>query len=125
MNMSPSMWNLRRRLLLACWTLLAGCHDAPDPQPTDADLARAETLRPRDGALAAKYERACLLCHSSRRGAPLTGFGPAWTKRAKQGEEALLAHVRDGFNGMPVRGLCTDCSDDELRALLRFMSQPQ
>jgi cytochrome c5 len=43
----------------------------------------------------------------------------------KQGEQLLLDHVRDGFNGMPARGLCTDCSDDELRSLIRFLSQRQ
>jgi cytochrome c5 len=112
-----------RLLLLACSTLLAGCEGAENAQPTDADVARAESLRPPDGALAAKYERTCLVCHSTRRGAPLAGFPPAWAKRVKQGEQVLFDHARDGFNGMPPRGLCTDCSDDELRSLIRFLSR--
>jgi cytochrome c5 len=112
-----------RLLLLACWASLAGCQGAEDAQPTDADVARAESLRPADSALAAKYERTCLVCHCTRRGAPLAGFSPAWAKRVKQGEQVLLDHARDGFNGMPPRGLCADCSDDELRSLIRFLSR--
>ena len=112
-----------RLLLLACWALLSGCQGAEDAQPTDADVARAESLRPPDSELAAKYERTCMVCHSARRGAPLAGFSPAWAKRVKQGDKVLLDHARDGFNGMPARGLCADCSDDELRSLIRFLSQ--
>ena len=111
--------------LLLLGALLAGCQGAEDAQPSDADVARAESLRPPDSTLATKYERTCLVCHSARRGAPLAGFPPAWAKRVKQGEKVLLDHVRDGFNGMPARGLCTDCSDDELRSLIRFLSQKQ
>ena len=114
-----------RVLALCCaggvW-LLAGCGPNPAP-PTDADVRRAEALRPRDAQLAAKYERSCLLCHGVRSGAPLVGFAPAWKGRVAQGEGALLAHVREGFNAMPAMGLCTDCSDTELRQLIHFLIQ--
>ena len=116
------------RVLALCgagWVaLLAGCGPNPAP-PTDADVRRAEALRPRDAQLAAKYERSCLLCHGVRSGAPLVGFAPAWKGRAAQGEGALLAHVREGFNAMPAMGLCTDCSDTELRQLIHFLIQGQ
>lgn len=107
------------------WVLaafLAACHAAPPAEPTDADLMRADTLRPTDTALAAKYERACLSCHGVRSAAPLTGFSPSWQPRLAKGADVLLAHTRDGFNGMPAKGLCSDCTDDDLRGLTAFMS---
>ena len=85
--------------------LLAGCGAGTPATPTDADVRAAETKRPRDPQLAAKYERSCLLCHGVRSGAPLVGFEPAWKPRVAQGEATLLAHVREGLNAMPAMGL--------------------
>jgi len=110
---------------LCCSLLLAACHDAPPKPPSDQDVVRAESLRPADALLAAKYERSCLSCHGVRSAAPLTGYAPEWAPRRAKGDEALLRNARDGFNGMPAKGLCSDCSDDDLRRLIAFMSQPQ
>lgn len=121
------MTPIKHALLSLSWLpmlLLAACQDAPPPPPADQDVARAEALRPADAQLAAKYERACLSCHGVRSAAPLTGFAPAWKPRLAQGADALLAHARDGFNGMPAKGLCSDCTDDDLRGLIAFMSGP-
>jgi cytochrome c5 len=38
-----------------------------------------------------------------------------------RGRDALLASVQAGLNGMPARGLCPDCSDEELRRLIDFL----
>lgn len=102
---------------------LAACGNDKPAEPTEQDVARAETLRPTDAALAERYERACLTCHATRSAAPLTGFAPAWQPRLAQGLEVLVAHARDGFKGMPAKGLCSDCSDADLRGLIVFMSQ--
>ena len=112
-----------RTLAWAAALLLAGCHASPPPEPSDQDVTRADTLRPADAQLAAKYERACLACHGVRSAAPLTGFEPAWAPRVAKGADVLLQHARDGFNGMPAKGLCSDCSDDDLRGLIAFMSK--
>jgi cytochrome c5 len=105
--------------------LLAGCGAGTPASPTDADVRAAEARRPQDAQLAAKYERSCLLCHGVRSGAPLVGFDPAWKPRVAQGHATLLAHVREGFNAMPAMGLCTDCSDTELRQLIDFVIKGQ
>jgi cytochrome c5 len=34
----------------------------------------------------------------------------------------LLKHALEGYNAMPARGQCNDCSPDDLRALTQFMS---
>lgn len=124
MTAETDMFPLSRTLLAGCAVLvfvLAGCNADTPPAPTDADVRTAEAKRPQDAQLAAKYERSCLLCHGVRSGAPLVGFEPAWKPRVAQGPDRLLAHVRDGLNAMPAMGLCTDCSDAELRQLIDFV----
>lgn len=117
---------IKHALISLSWLpmlLLAACHEGPPPSPSDQEVARADTLRPADAQLAAKYERACLSCHGVRSAAPLTGFEPAWKPRLAQGADVLLQHARDGFKGMPAKGLCSDCTDNDLRGLIAFMSQ--
>lgn len=112
-------------LAVTAWAGLTGCQPAASVTPSDTEVLAAETRRPADVALAAKYERSCLSCHGVRGSAPLTGFAPHWTPRLAQGMPTLLAHTREGLRGMPAMGLCHDCSDDELRALITFMSTGQ
>lgn len=107
---------------VACAGLVACGNDKP-AEPTEQDVARAETLRPLDATLAERYERACLTCHATRSAAPLTGFAPAWQPRLAQGLNTLVTHAREGFKGMPAKGLCSDCSDADLLGLIVFMSQ--
>ncbi len=105
--------------LLALLALQACGRDAP---PT-AIAAQAEALRPAEPRLAAVYERSCLACHGrAHSGAPLTGDAQAWAPRLAKGMEALLLSSRQGLGGMPAMGLCADCSDADLRALIEFMS---
>lgn len=112
-------------MLSASLLALCGCEPAPPPAPMAADFQRAEALRPADQGLAERYERSCRICHAVPGGAPLAGHLPSWQRRLKQGDELLLAHVRDGYNAMPPRGLCSDCSEVDLRQLIHFMSRPQ
>ncbi len=103
-------------------TGLWGC-SASTAEPAAADLQRAQAMRPRDSHLAERYERSCMLCHTARAsGAPLTGYAPHWNARLAQGMALLQKHAADGFNAMPARGQCNDCSADDLRALTQFMS---
>ncbi len=114
-----------RTLLIAmiiCASALAGC-ELRQQEPGATDIARAKSLRPDDPQLAERYERSCMTCHAVRdSGAPLAGFAPQWTARLDKGMEQLVSNTRDGFNAMPARGLCNDCSHEDLRALIRFMS---
>lgn len=97
--------------------LLAACSKAPPP------AVDAESLRPHDAQLAAQYERSCLLCHGrAGSGAPATGDTAAWAPRLAKGLDALVASSRNGVGGMPAGGLCADCSEAQLRALIQFMS---
>jgi len=123
----PSFPPQRWRLWLACAVALGlgGCHGSKPIEPSDQDVARAETMRPSNPRWAEQYERACLTCHATRSAAPLTGFAPAWEARLAQGMDTMVQHAREGFKGMPAKGLCADCNDEDLRGLITFMSQPR
>ncbi|MCD6060104.1 MAG: Cytochrome oxidase, cbb3-type, subunit [Moraxellaceae bacterium] len=70
-----------------------------------------------------KYNKACAACHNSgAAGAPKKGDKAAWAPRLKKGDAALLNSVKNGFKAMPPKGLCTDCTDADFKALIKFMS---
>ncbi len=68
------------------------------------------------------YDRFCFACHTTgAAGAPRKGAPGDWTERLTQGMDTLWAHTKDGIRGMPPKGTCMDCSDDELRASLDLL----
>ncbi len=73
----------------------------------------------------AKYQTSCFACHSTgAAGAPKTGDAEAWAPRMEKGMDTLVASVKTGMGGMPPTGLCADCTDDELKALIEYMAAP-
>ena len=72
----------------------------------------------------AKYNMYCVGCHATgAAGAPKTGDKAAWEARLAGGIDALVASAKKGKNAMPPMGLCADCSDDELKAIIEFMAK--
>jgi cytochrome c5 len=71
------------------------------------------------------YAAACTACHATgAAGAPVTGDKAAWAPRAAQGMDTLMSHTINGFNAMPPKGTCADCTDEELRnAVLHMLSE--
>jgi len=55
--------------------------------------------------------------------APRKGDQEAWTPRLAKGMETLVQHVTQGFKAMPPRGLCMDCSAEDYRAIIQWMSE--
>ncbi|MDR9827843.1 cytochrome c5 family protein [Vibrio sp. FNV 38] len=75
---------------------------------------------PRDGATV--YGTFCTACHSSGiSGAPKTSDAADWAPRIAQGMDVLADHAINGFNAMPAKGSCMDCSDDEIIAAIEHM----
>ena len=75
---------------------------------------------PRSGADV--YQTTCFACHGTgAAGAPIKGDASAWAPRLAQGMDVLLEHAINGFNAMPAKGTCMNCSDDELKATIEFM----
>ncbi len=68
------------------------------------------------------YSGACIACHSSgAAGAPKFGDAQAWAPRIAQGEDTLVTHSINGIRGMPPRGTCGTCSDEEIRNAVKHM----
>ena len=68
------------------------------------------------------YDRFCFVCHAAGISeAPLLGNRAQWQPRIDKGMDAMLAVSRAGFNLMPPKGACIDCSDAELRAAIQHM----
>lgn len=68
------------------------------------------------------YNTYCVACHATGvAGAPIKGDAKAWQPRVTQGPETLLDHAVNGFNAMPPRGTCANCSDDEMASTVEFL----
>ena len=68
------------------------------------------------------YASKCIACHGSgAAGAPKLGDVAAWAPRIGKGIDVLYTGAISGINGMPAKGLCMDCSDDEIKATVDYM----
>lgn len=86
-----------------------------------SEPASAESSGPRDGATV--YGTFCVACHGTGvSGAPRKDNADDWAPRVAQGEETLIKHAIEGFNAMPPKGTCMDCSDDEIKAAIEHMA---
>jgi cytochrome c5 len=66
----------------------------------------------------------CIQCHAFEgSGAPNIGDAKAWEQRRAKGEELLLRHVIEGFQGMPPLGYCSACNEQDFRAMVRVMAE--
>lgn len=72
----------------------------------------------------AKYKQSCMACHSMGVvGAPKSFDAAAWAPRLATGMDALVANVVKGMGAMPPKGLCMDCSTDQFKSLITYMSK--
>lgn len=81
-----------------------------------AVVASAGSDGPRTGEEV--YSTKCFTCHATgAAGAPKLGDVDSWQARlAERGLEGLYDGAINGFKGMPAKGLCMDCSDEEIKA---------
>ncbi|ENM7918059.1 TPA: cytochrome c5 family protein [Vibrio parahaemolyticus] len=85
-----------------------------------SEPVKEEPTGPRDGAKV--YGTFCIACHASGvNGAPKSGNADDWAPRIAQGKDELVKHALEGFNAMPAKGTCMDCSDDEIIAAIDHM----
>jgi len=86
-----------------------------------AVVATSSSSEPRTGE--AIYGTSCTTCHATGvAGAPMLGDGAAWSARvAEKGLDTLYTHAIGGFMGMPAKGMCFDCSDDEIKVAVDYI----
>ena len=93
----------------------------------DGEIATASTKNeseepsgPRSGEKV--YNTYCVACHATgAAGSPIKGDADAWEPRVAQGEATLIKHAIEGFNAMPAKGTCADCSEDEITATVKYL----
>ncbi len=87
-----------------------------------SEPVKAEPSGPRDGATV--YGTFCVACHGTGvSGAPKKGDAADWKPHLAKGMDVLKDHAINGFNAMPPKGTCMDCSDDELVAAIKVMTE--
>lgn len=68
------------------------------------------------------YSAACGACHNSgAAGAPKLGKSGEWSGRLDKDTETLYSHAINGYNAMPAKGGCNDCSDQEVQNAVDYM----
>lgn len=70
------------------------------------------------------YNKACTVCHSMGvAGAPKVHNAAEWEPRLAKGMDALVGSVKAGLTAMPPGGMCTDCTDEDYKKAIEFMSK--
>ena len=69
------------------------------------------------------YGKTCATCHAiGIAGAPKLGDGAAWEPRLAKGMDVLYNSGINGLApGMPAKGMCFTCSDDDIKAIVDYM----
>ena len=72
------------------------------------------------------YNTVCFACHATgAAGAPKLEDKADWAPRIAQGEDTLVKHAIEGFQGqkgvMPPKGGRVDISDEAVKAAVEFM----
>lgn len=101
---------LNRVLVLGLVASLAAC--SSESAETLADAHPGQST----------YNEACISCHNPGiSGAPRLGDADAWQPRAAKGRQALVASTVNGLNAMPAKGMCWQCSDEQLANAVDYM----
>ena len=83
------------------------------------DVADADS----GGGAEDSYSKTCATCHAiGVAGAPKLGDTAAWQPRLAKGLDTLYESAINGMApGMPAKGMCFTCSDDDLKAIVDYM----
>ena len=85
-------------------------------------VASVETTETAERSGEEIYNSKCAGCHTSGiMGAPKYASLSDWSSRIDLGLDKLTASAIAGKGGMPARGTCMDCSDDEIKVTVQYM----
>ena len=112
-----------KNYLVSSSIIIAGMTFTASTGATEGELIQVAQLS--DGFNAEqKYMASCFACHSTgAAGAPKVGDGMAaeWEPRLEKGLDTIVQIAINGANTMPAKGLCFDCSDDDIKAIVEYM----
>ena len=113
------------QLMLIASAALFATANITDDNSTFAEAQPLQLAALSDGFDAEQtYMLSCFACHSTgAAGAPKVGAGNGaeWEPRMEKGLEAVVANAINGINTMPPKGLCFNCTDDDLAAIVEYM----
>jgi cytochrome c5 len=105
-----SLSKLEHDDLLSIATYLKEVESKTPPKPTGSAVGQAI------------YETYCSGCHvSGAGGAPKYGDKASWEPALKQGVEQVYNNAIHGVGGMPAKGTCLSCTDDEIKQSVDYM----
>jgi len=74
------------------------------------------------GVGAVVYQSYCEGCHATGAGgAPKYGDPADWNEPLKQGKEKIYENAIKGIDGMPAKGTCYSCDDNEIKLAVDYM----
>jgi aldose sugar dehydrogenase len=86
------------------------------------DTTNTELDQPIERSGEAIYMTICASCHSADLpGTPHLSDTRDWSARLGNGINSLYESALQGYNGMPARGMCTNCSETEIKAAVDYM----
>ena len=85
-------------------------------------MADSETPESEGRTGQAVYDQGCAACHTAGlAGAPMLGNLAQWEERTSKGLELLTSNAYSGYNAMPAKGMCMDCSETEIERSVQYM----
>lgn len=99
------------------------CRAGEDCADASGVEAVASSGEPRSGETI--YNQYCTACHTTGLlGAPKKDDLATWQTKEKEagGYSNLLSNAINGIRGMPAKGTCMDCSEEEISIAIRHMS---
>ena len=68
------------------------------------------------------YKTYCAQCHATGSGgAPRMKDAKNWAPRLLKGQDILIAHAYNGYNLMPPKGNCYDCTEQQIADAVNYM----
>jgi len=70
------------------------------------------------------YKKYCHTCHANGiAGAPKVGNQAQWSERYEQGWPLIMQRALKGYKGMPAKGHCVKCSEQDIKDAIIYMMQ--
>jgi cytochrome c5 len=89
---------------------------------TSTQVASAEIVKTAERSAEEIYNSKCAGCHTSGvMGAPMYASLEDWAPRVDLGLEKLTLSAIAGKGGMPAKGTCMDCTDNDIKITVQYM----